>query len=75
MNGVIIEVGDKKYEIERACSGISSLLSVLACTLFYVFWTGAHWVRGTALVLSSVFWVLIANVLRVVIIVFVDTRV
>jgi exosortase len=74
INGVIIEVGDKKYEIEHACSGISSLLSVLACTLFYVFWTGAHWLRGTCLVLSSVFWVLIANVLRVVIIVFMDAQ-
>src|SRR5207302_1165259 len=29
MNGVVVEVGDKKYEVERACSGISSLLSVL----------------------------------------------
>jgi exosortase len=74
INGVIIEVGDKKYEIEHACSGISSLLSVLACTLFYVFWMGAHWLRGILLVLSSVFWVLMANVLRVVIIVFFDTQ-
>src|SRR5205085_11100708 len=74
INGVVIEVGDKKYEIEHACSGISSLLSVLACTLFYVFWMGAHWLRGTVLLLSSVFWVLMANVLRVVIIVFVDTH-
>jgi exosortase len=74
INGVIIEVGDKKYEIEHACSGISSLLSVLACTLFYVFWMGAHWLRGILLVLSAVFWVLMANVLRVVTIVFFDTQ-
>lgn len=74
LNGVIVEVGDKKYEIERACSGISSLLSVLACSIFYVFWVKAHWVRGILLVLASVFWVLINNIVRVVAIVFFDTQ-
>lgn len=74
LNGVIVEVGDKKYEIERACSGISSLLSVLACSIFYVFWVKAHWLRGILLVLASVFWVLINNIVRVVAIVFFDTQ-
>jgi exosortase len=74
MNGVVVEVGDKKYEIERACSGISSLLSVLACTLFYVFWVKAHWLRGTILILAAVFWVLINNITRVVAIVYFDSR-
>lgn len=74
LNGVVVEVGDKKYEVERACSGISSLLSVLACSLFYVFWVKAHWVRGIMLILASVFWVLINNVVRVVAIVYCDTQ-
>lgn len=73
INGVVIEVGDKKYEIEHACSGISSLLSVLACTLFYIFWVHAHWLRAILLILAAVSWVMMANVLRVVIIVFCDT--
>jgi exosortase len=74
INGVVIEVGDKRYEIEHACSGISSLLSVLACTLFYVFWVKAHWLRGILLVLASVFWVLVNNAVRVIVIVLVDTK-
>lgn len=72
--GNLIEVGGKKYFVEEACSGINSLLSVLACTVFYVFWSGAHWLRGILLVAAAIFWVLIANIVRVVSIVYFDSR-
>jgi exosortase len=72
--GNLIEVAGKKYFVEEACSGINSLLSVLACTVFYVFWAGAHWLRGILLIAAAVFWVLIANIVRVVTIVYLDSR-
>jgi exosortase len=72
--GNLIEVGGKKYFVEEACSGINSLLSVLACTVFYVFWAHAHWLRGILLIAAAVFWVLIANIVRVVAIVYLDSR-
>lgn len=72
--GNLIEVGGKKYFVEEACSGINSLLSVLACTVFYVFWAGTHWLRGILLIAASIFWVLIANIVRVVSIVYLDSR-
>ncbi|MFO0811413.1 MAG: exosortase U [Gemmataceae bacterium] len=74
LNGVIVEVAGKKFEIERACSGISSLLSVVACTLFFIFYYPTHWLRGILLMLAAIFWVLVNNVTRVVVIVYCYTR-
>jgi exosortase/archaeosortase family protein len=39
-----------------------------------VFWAGTHWLRGILLVAAAVFWVLIANIVRVVSIVYLDSR-
>lgn len=64
--GVTIEVGKNRFEVENACSGISSLLSTLACVGFYVLWFRIHWLRASILILASVFWVLINNMARIV---------
>lgn len=74
MSGNVIEIGGKRYFVEQACSGINSLLSVLACTLFFVFWARPHWLRGLLLLAAAVFWVIIANITRVVTIVYFDSR-
>jgi exosortase len=74
LSGNVVEVAGKSYFVEEACSGIHSLLSILAVTLFYVFWARCHWLRAILLVFAAVFWVVTANVLRIVAIVFVDTR-
>jgi exosortase/archaeosortase family protein len=52
--------------VEQGCSGISSLLSTLACVLFYVLWNRISWIRGSLLTLSSIFWVLVNNITRIV---------
>lgn len=74
LNGVVISIGTKVYEVEGACSGISSLLSTLACVLFYVFYFQIHWLRATLLTLSAMFWVLVNNVLRIIGITAVGTK-
>lgn len=71
---VVINIAGKAYLVEEACSGIHSLLSVLACTLFYVLWFKIHWLRATLLMLAAVFWVLIANVIRVFCITYFGSR-
>jgi exosortase/archaeosortase family protein len=60
--------------VDKACSGINSLFSTLAVTLFYLLWTRAHWVRGVLLVLAAVFWVVVANIVRVSSIVLIDSK-
>jgi exosortase len=72
--GNVIEAGGRQMMVEQACSGINSLFSVLACTLFLVFLTGRGWVRGGLLVAAAVGWVLAANVARVSGVVLIETR-
>lgn len=74
LNGVIIEVGAKRYEVENACSGISSLLTTLACVLFYCLWFRIHWLRATVLTLASVGWVLLNNTARIVAMAYFDVE-
>ncbi len=66
LNGVIIEIGEKKFEVEQACSGISSLLSTMACVLFYVIYFRVHWLRGIFLTLFSMMWVILTNSVRII---------
>src|SRR5438067_3391622 len=74
MSGNILEIAGKRYFVEEACSGIHSLLSVLACTAFYVLWVRAYWLRAVLLVPAAAFWVVVNNVARVFLIAYVGTR-
>src|SRR5262249_22827378 len=70
----VIEVDGRQLMVEQACSSINSLLSVVACTLCLVFFAGRGWVRGGLLITAAGMWVLVANVARVVGVIFVETR-
>jgi exosortase len=72
--GNVIEIDGRKLMVEQACSGINSLFSLLACTLFLVLLTRRGWVRGGLLLVAAVGWVLVANVARVVIVAILETR-
>jgi exosortase len=64
--GNVIEVGGRRLLVEEACSGVNSLLPVVACTLFFVFLVRRPPVRAALLVAAAVAWVLAANMVRVV---------
>jgi len=72
--GNVIEVDGRRVLVEQACSGINSLVSLLACTLFVVFLTRRGWAWGAALLAAAVGWVLVANVARVTGVVLADAR-
>jgi exosortase len=74
MSGNVVEAAGKRYMVEEACSGIHSLFSILACTVFYILWARVHWLRAACLILAAVFWVMVQNVSRVVLIAFVGNR-
>lgn len=74
MQGAVVEVPEKRLLVEEACSGIHSLFATLCCTLFFIFWSRIPLVRGVLLMVSAVFWVIVANVARVVVVTIVDTK-
>jgi exosortase len=74
LDGNTVEIGTKSYFVDKACSGINSLFSTIAVTLFCVLYFGSSWLRTICLFLAVVFWVVAANVTRVTSIVWLDRR-
>jgi exosortase len=68
LSGTIVELPGKRVLVEEACSGVHSLFSAGAFTIFLVMWQRASWIRSILLVLSVPIWVVLANVARVVVI-------
>lgn len=65
VSGVVIELPNRSFLVEEACSGIHSLFAALACTLFYLIISRRAWFRWLILLCAAVFWVVVANALRV----------
>jgi exosortase len=65
MAGNVVEISGRRLLVEEACSGVNSLFSILACTLFFVLWVRRPLVQSLLLLAAAVAWVLLANVARV----------
>jgi exosortase len=63
--GHVIEIDGRRLFVDQACSGVNSLFSVLACTLFLIFLAGRPLLRAALLLAAALVWVLLANVARV----------
>ena len=63
--GNVVEIGGRRLFVEEACSGVNSLFSAAACTLFFVFLVRRPPLHAALLLAASVGWVLAANVVRV----------
>jgi exosortase len=74
MAGNVVEVSGQKLLVEQACGGINSLLAILACTLFYIFFARRPLAASILLILAAAAWVLVANVARVVGMAYLYTR-
>lgn len=66
MEGNVIDLGFRQLLVDQACSGVYSLFTLGAFTLFYLLWTRASRARSSLLLGSAFFWVVAGNVLRVV---------
>src|SRR5262249_15053610 len=64
--GNVVEVDGQLLLVEGACSGVNSLVSVLACALFLMLLAERPPLRSLLLLAAAVGWVLAANVARVV---------
>ena len=65
MRGNVLELADRRFFVEEACSGISSVYLLLAATWFCLVWHRTRAIRGIPLLLSVFWWAIVANVLRI----------
>ena len=65
MSGNVLQLPNKEFFVDEACSGIISVMSMIACAAIYAVWKNRSLVHLAALVLMGVTWALVLNVLRI----------
>lgn len=66
VNGVVLRLPERIYQVEEACSGVQSLFSALFCTGLYLILNRAGIIRSLLLISTTFFWVMVANIGRIV---------
>jgi exosortase len=57
--------GTRQLFVDEACSGITSVMSIIACALIYGVWRNRTPLHLVLLTLAGVFWATMMNVLRI----------
>jgi len=65
MSGNVLEVSDKNFFVEEACSGIGSVYLLLASAAVYASWRQLRLLVTIPLLVSSVFWAVACNTFRI----------
>lgn len=60
------EEGVKGFDVERACSGVQSLFTLVFCTVAVAVWSRRSLIAGIALVATGIFWSITMNSVRIV---------
>ena len=68
MEGNTLQLAGKKLFVDEACSGIISVMSLIACAVIYGVWRRRSAAQVIALALSGMGWAVVTNVARIVII-------
>lgn len=74
LDGNVVQISGRRLLVEEACSGVSSLVAILASALFLILWLRRPWPRALLLIASAIGWVLVSNCVRVVSIAYVYDR-
>ena len=72
--GNVIEIPGRRLFVEEACSGVNSLFSASACTIFYLLWSRRHAFVAGVLLLCVPLWVVAANAGRIAIVAWLRSR-
>lgn len=65
VDGVVLRLPTRIYQVEEACSGIQSLFSAMFCTGVYLVLNRAGMLRSLIVLAGAFFWVLAANISRI----------
>ena len=68
MTGNVFTLPSKQLFVDEACSGIVSVMSVIAATGMYAVWKDRSLLHALLLMLASVGWALVMNTVRIVVI-------
>jgi exosortase len=68
MAGNVLTLSDKQLFMDEACSGIVSVMSIVACSMIYAVWKNRSFLHLVTLTLLGIFWAIILNVVRICII-------
>ena len=70
MAGNVLQLPDKQFFVDEACSGIVSVMSVVTAGAIYAVWFNRSLLHTLSLLLSGVAWAVALNVARIVTIAF-----
>jgi exosortase len=65
MEGNTLILPDKQFFVDEACSGIVSVMSIIACAMIYGVWRNRPPVHLAVLALAGVGWATLMNVVRI----------
>lgn len=65
MEGNTLLLSDKQFFVDEACSGIVSVLSIIACAVIYGVWRNRPPVHLAALAFTGIGWATLMNVVRI----------
>ncbi len=74
MEGNTLVLAGKRLFVDEACSGIVSVMSVVACAAIFAVWYNRSLLHSVLLVALSVFWAMLMNVARISTIAFAESR-
>ena len=74
MSGNVLEVPGKQFFVAEACSGIISIMSVIAAGAIFAVYKNRSLLQSVMLVVAGVLWAVVMNVARITIIAFVYVR-
>jgi len=65
LSGNVIEIPGQRLLVDEACSGINSVLIILACALFYGMWRRRSLIRIFLCLVNALGFVLLGNLVRI----------
>lgn len=68
MSGTVLQLPDKQFFVDEACSGIVSVMSVIAAGAIFVVWRNRTLLHSIAVLMSGIVWAVVMNVGRITVI-------
>ena len=70
MQGNVLELDSRQFFVAEACTGLTSIYLIMAGTWFSAAFLQLRLIRAVPLILSSIWWSVVANIVRIVVIAF-----